>query len=44
VGEKAAAAIADFVILDMFAAFCTGREDVKGAMRIAERQLTRIYR
>jgi multiple sugar transport system substrate-binding protein len=44
VGEKAAAAIADFVILDMFAAFCTGREDVKGAIRIAERQLTRIYR
>ena len=31
VGEKAAAAIADFVVLDMFANFCTGREDVKGA-------------
>ena len=44
VGEKAAAAIADFVILDMFASFCTGREDAKSAMRIAERQLTRIYR
>jgi multiple sugar transport system substrate-binding protein len=28
----------------MFAAYCTGREDVKGAIRIAERQLTRIYR
>jgi multiple sugar transport system substrate-binding protein len=44
VGEKAAAAIADFVVLDMFASFCTGREDAKGAIRIAERQLQRIYR
>lgn len=44
VGEKAAAAIADFVLLDMFAAYCTGREDAKSVMRIAERQLTRIYR
>jgi len=44
VGEKAAAAIADFVVVDMFASFCTGREDGKGAMKIAERQLQRIYR
>jgi multiple sugar transport system substrate-binding protein len=44
VGEKAAAAIADFVLVDMFASFCTGREDAKGAMKIAERQLQRIYR
>lgn len=44
VGEKAAAAIADFVLLDMFAAYCTGREDAKNSMRIAERQLQRIYR
>jgi multiple sugar transport system substrate-binding protein len=44
VGEKAANAIADFVVLDMFASFCTGREDAKGAMKIAERQLQRIYR
>lgn len=44
VGEKAAAAIADFVVLDMFASYCTGREDAKGAIRIAERQLQRIYR
>jgi multiple sugar transport system substrate-binding protein len=29
VGEKAAAAIADYVVLDMFASFCTGREDAK---------------
>jgi multiple sugar transport system substrate-binding protein len=44
VGEKAAAAIADFVVLDMFASYCTGREDAKGAIKIAERQLQRIYR
>jgi len=43
-GEKAAAAIADFVVVDMFANYCTGREDVKGAMKIAERQAQRIYR
>jgi multiple sugar transport system substrate-binding protein len=44
VGEKAAAALADFVVLDMFATVATGREDPKGAMRIAERQAQRIYR
>jgi multiple sugar transport system substrate-binding protein len=44
VGEKAAAALADFIVLDMFANFCTGREDAKNAMRIAERQATRLYR
>ena len=38
VGEKAATAIADFVVLDMFASYCTGREDAKGAIAIAERQ------
>ena len=44
VGEKAATAIADFVVLDMFANYCTGREDVKGSIAIADRQLRRIYR
>ena len=44
VNEKAATAIADFVVLDMFANYCTGREDVKGAIAIAERQANRIYR
>jgi multiple sugar transport system substrate-binding protein len=44
VGERAASALADFVVLDMFAAVCTGREDARGAIRIAERQLQRIYR
>ena len=44
VGERAASALADFVVLDMFASVCTGRETVKGAISVAERQLKRIYR
>jgi multiple sugar transport system substrate-binding protein len=44
VGEKAASAVADFVLLDMFAGYCTGREEAKGAIKIAEQQLQRIYR
>jgi multiple sugar transport system substrate-binding protein len=44
VGEKAAAALADFIVLDMFANVCTGREDAKSAMKIAERQAQRLYR
>jgi multiple sugar transport system substrate-binding protein len=44
VGEKAAAAIADFILVDMFASYVTGREEASGAIRIAERQLQRIYR
>jgi multiple sugar transport system substrate-binding protein len=44
VGERAATAIADFVVLDMFANVATGREEPKSAMKMAERQLQRIYR
>jgi multiple sugar transport system substrate-binding protein len=44
VGQKAASAISDFVLVDMFASYCTGREDAKGAIKIGERQLQRIYR
>jgi multiple sugar transport system substrate-binding protein len=44
VGEKAASALSDFVLVDMFANYCTGREDAKSAIKIAERQLQRIYR
>jgi multiple sugar transport system substrate-binding protein len=44
VGQKAASAVADYVLLDMFASYCTGGEDVRGAIRTAERQLQRIYR
>jgi len=43
-GEKAAAAIADFIVVDMFANYATGREDAKGAIAVAERQARRIYR
>jgi multiple sugar transport system substrate-binding protein len=44
VGEKAATVIADFLVVDMFANYCTGREDAKGAIAVTERQLKRIYR
>jgi multiple sugar transport system substrate-binding protein len=44
VGEKAATAIADFIVVDMFANYCTGTKDAKTAMTEAERQLKRIYR
>lgn len=44
VGEKAASALADFLVLDMFASVCTGRTTAKEAMSVAERQARRIYR
>ena len=44
VGEKAAAALADFIILDMLANVCSGRETAADAMRMAERQAKRMYR
>ncbi|MBK9133845.1 MAG: carbohydrate ABC transporter substrate-binding protein [Betaproteobacteria bacterium] len=44
VGEKAASALADFVVLDMFASVATGRASVKEAIAVAERQAKRIYR
>ena len=34
-GEKAATAIADFLVVDMFANYCTGREDAKGAIAVS---------
>jgi multiple sugar transport system substrate-binding protein len=43
-GENAAAAIADFIVVDLFANYCTGREDIKGAIANAERQAKRLYR
>ena len=43
-GEKAATSIADFIVVDMFANYCTGAKDIKGAILEAERQLKRIYR
>lgn len=44
VGEKAASALADFVMLDMVASVCTGRATIKDAIAVAERQARRIYR
>lgn len=44
VGEKAASALADFVMLDMVASVCTGRATPKEAIAVAERQAKRIYR
>ena len=44
VGDKAASALVDFVILDMFASVCTDRASVKDAIAVAERQARRIYR
>lgn len=44
VGEKAASALADFLVLDMFASVCTGRATAKEAISVAERQAKRIYR
>jgi multiple sugar transport system substrate-binding protein len=43
-GEKAAAAIADFLVVDMFANYVTGREDLKGAIALTERAAKRLYR
>mgnify|MGYP002628460975 CR=1 FL=1 len=44
VGEKAASALADFVLLDMVASVCTDRSSITEAISIAERQAKRIYR
>ncbi|MFZ2650174.1 MAG: ABC transporter substrate-binding protein [Burkholderiaceae bacterium] len=44
VGEKAASALADFIVLDMLATVCTGRASIKDAIAVAQRQATRIYR
>lgn len=44
VGEKAASALADFIVLDMVASVCTDRASIKDAIAVAERQASRIYR
>ncbi len=41
---KVATAIADFVVLDMFARYCTGQEDLKTTIKTAERAAQRIFR
>jgi multiple sugar transport system substrate-binding protein len=42
--ERAATAIGDFIVVDMFANYCTGAKDAKASVAEAERQLKRIYR
>lgn len=42
--RRAAAALADFIVVDMFSSFCTGRVDEKQAMSTAARSAQRIYR
>lgn len=42
--ERAATAIADFIVVDMYANYCTGATDVKGAIAQAERAAKRLYR
>lgn len=44
VGEKAAASLAEFIVLDMFANAATGNMSVDEAISQAERQAKRIYR
>ncbi len=44
ISEKSATALADFLLVDMFASYCTGQEDLKAAMETAERKAKRIYR
>ncbi|MEM7774073.1 MAG: extracellular solute-binding protein [Pseudomonadota bacterium] len=44
IGEKAASAMADFIVVNMFANFASGRMDADAAMKQAARQASRIYR
>jgi multiple sugar transport system substrate-binding protein len=44
VGQKAAAALADSVMLDMVASVCTGQASIPDAIKVAERTAQRIYR
>jgi multiple sugar transport system substrate-binding protein len=44
IGEKAASAIADFIVLDMFANYATGRASLDDAVKSAARSAGRIYR
>ena len=44
VGEKSAAALADWVVVDMFAQVVSGQESAKDAARDAERRVRRAYR
>ncbi|MEW6519506.1 MAG: ABC transporter substrate-binding protein [Thermodesulfobacteriota bacterium] len=43
-GAASAAAMSEFIIVDMFAAVCTGGKTPKTAMLAAEKRLARLYR
>lgn len=43
-GKSSAAAMADFVVVDMFAEVCTGQETPRAAVLRAEKRLSRHYR
>jgi multiple sugar transport system substrate-binding protein len=43
-GKASAAAMADFLVVDMFAEVCTGQQTPKEAMLRAEKRAARIYR
>jgi len=43
-GPESAAAMSEYIVVDMFADACTGRATIQEAMRNAERRLRRIYR
>lgn len=42
--ERAAAALADFVVVDMFSSYCTSSKSEKDVMSVAARSAQRIYR
>lgn len=42
--ERAAAALADFIVIDMFSNFCTSSRSEKDVMAVAARSAQRIYR
>jgi multiple sugar transport system substrate-binding protein len=43
-GKASASAMADFVVVDMFAEACTGQQTPREAMQRAEKRLSRHYR
>jgi multiple sugar transport system substrate-binding protein len=43
-GANSAAAMSEFIVVDMFADACTGRQTPKGAALKAEKRLRRLYR
>lgn len=44
IGEKAASALADFILVDMYANYVSGRLDINESIKQAARQTKRIYR